>query len=157
MTSSNNTLSEKINHYTVRLMLGGWMCLGNSSCNSFSYNENSSNEMAFCYYDHNAITIPLPPTQKMRTIAVQRYWWTWGSSVVVAVEKKKWKRKKESKQEKKLDLFNLKVLSVKLIKDIFRRHLDYRNMAMISHYDIYSLPRSFVIGSPIQNCYFTRQ
>lgn len=37
---------------------------------------------------------------------------------------------------KKLDLFNLKVLSVQLIKDILRRHLDY-GKAMISHYDIY--------------------
>jgi hypothetical protein len=70
---------------------------------------------------------------------------------------KKKKKKKNERENKKLDLFNLKVLSVELIKDIFRRHLDYRNVAMISHYDIYSLPRSSVIDSPIQNCYFTRE
>jgi len=71
--------------------------------------------------------------------------------------KEKKKKKKTERTREKLDLFNLKVLSVELIKDIFSRHLNYRNVAMISHYDIYSLPRNSVIGSPIQNCYFTRE
>lgn len=43
------------------------------------------------------------------------------------------------KMRKKVDLFNLKVLSVELIKDILRRHLDYGKV-MISHYDIYFVP-----------------